>query len=518
MFLAVIICTLMLTLVAASISMLTKSRTVKHWGIAVALLGAIFYYVWLLTSGSLRTFFANDPYSGIYPNLLQHAMGGDFGIDPQYAFREYFIGNEGMPTVYFGFMPVFIRALAWIFNDNIYSYSLGNLSIVFAMALAMGALVYSLHQLKLFQGKTKYYSHLLIGALVFASPIAYLGVWGRIHNEVISWGVAWGIIFVSFYGLWLFTSEAGRKAWWATVMGVSVGMCVLSRPTIALTIAIPFAYLVFHALLVLVRRRKANELKMLFPGIACALALVCFAMFINYQRWGNPLTFVKMDRHIELLKENPRRGSDLREAGEFNPNRLSSSAFYYLVPNADNISKNWPYIEIDHSLSSFTDVPQYDYIEGSRVPISLSALFLIVFASYGVIRIRTLWAAEMYASFALLAGGIATLLSLFSVYAVALRYSVDIMPAVLFCVMLALVVIARQPKAKPLWWEATVFGVFLLSIYLTTITCLQYKVISGQIDLPSDFKRRLAQSIHFFPKKEAKLFIINGDPAPIRYW
>jgi hypothetical protein len=301
-------------------------------------------------------------------------------------------------------------------------------------------------------------------------------------------------------------------------MGLAVGMAVLSRPTVALTIGVPYAFIILEASWQLYRTRQTRDLKRLLLGVACALVLIGLAMYINQQRWGSPLTFVKMHRHVELLKENPERGDNLKKAGEFNVNRLPSSVAYYFVPSADNVTRHWPFVEIDQNLKIMEGASQYDYIEGSRVPIVISMTFLVSVAGYGLLNIRRLRRPEQYAVIAVVGGGVLTLLSLCVVYAVAVRYSADLIPLIFFGAMLCLIVITRAIKEKPLGWQIGWHGLLALSIFLTTITTLQYKVISGQIDMTPEFRRALSEKINFPSREGAKLFIIDGKAAPgVRY-
>lgn len=503
------ICIILLVLVAVYAYGLYRPGRLALTGVAAL---GLAYYALLLTTGRIKDLFDMDPYSQLYPNLWEHGLQGNFGIDPQYAFREYFINQQGDPTVYFGFMPAMLRGIAGIFNGDIYGYNLGNLSILLAVTLCMAAVGYALYSLRLLQAKTDRYALGFFAAILFASPLAYTAIWGRVHNEVIAWSTSWGIIFVAFYALWVFGKAPQRRYWQAAVMGAAVGFALMTRPTVAITLVVAFAFLVGNGLWSYYRHKKLRELQLLLPGIICAVLLGTFTMLINYQRWGNPLTFVQMERHVELLKENPQRGEDLLKAGEFNANRLPSSVAYYFIPSQDNLSQEWPFVEIDQRLSIMQSAPQYDYIEGSRVPIIVSALFLVVIAVFGISRIRQFKLTQQYASLALLTGGGITLLALCAVYAVSLRYSNDLLPLIVFGGFMCLIYLKEKPLPKfgAIGWHV----LLLVSIGLTLITNLQYKIISGQIGLSPEFRTNLSRRINFPPENDAKIFIINGMSHP----
>lgn len=474
----------------------------------------VWYYATLLTTGVYRSFFYNDPYSGIYPNLWERALSGNFNIDPSVAFREYFINEEGVPTVYFGFMPALIRGVGSIFNSNIYTYNLGNLSIIIAFVLALSALLFSAKKLDLFKNqRVGRYALTVFTALIFASPLSYLAVWGRIHSEVIMWSAAWGLIFVAFFALWIFGAQKQQKWQYGVVMGLAVGFALMTRPTVALTLIIPFGAVLVYAAYLRFKDPADRQLKLLIPGVVCAIVLGLFVMHINNQRWGNPFTFVEMDRHVELLNENPQRGADLREAGEFNGNRIPHSIQYYFMPTPDNFSKEAPFVEIDQRLSLMEGAPQYDYIEGSRIPVTISMTFLGVISILGLLKVRSLKPSEKYLSLTVVGGGIVTAVALCVVYALALRYSVDLLPAMIFLCIVYLRSVPQTLEHKSIW-RFILAAIFVVSIFMTVLTTLQYKVVSGQIDLSPEFRTNLSHKLNFAPEKDAKIFIINGVPSP----
>jgi hypothetical protein len=352
----------------------------------------------------------------------------------------------------------------------------------------------------------------LFVAVPFASPISYVAAWGWIYHEALIWGVAWTIAFLAFFAVWTFGKTADRRVWQAVVMGLAAGGAMLSRPTVALTAAVPFAYLMARALWDSVLRRRRKEFRLLWPGLAVFAALVGLLLLVNYQRWDNPFLFAKLGQHAALSKGDPKRGEALKENGEFNANRLVPSLEYYTLPSAGNAIKTWPFVVPDQQLASLKHPPQYDYIEGARVPLTLSMSFLLVFAALGTWRLRKLRAPERWAALAVVAGGTLTALSMLTVFAVALRYSAEFLPIAVFLGLVYLVTIPRRGKTS--WKSFGILGALLVcSVFTTQITTLEYKVLRQ--DFPSDQDRAaLRTTLHYPYEAGSIIFVINQKRHP----
>lgn len=481
------------------------------WGIPglfVALYGA----VWL-TNENLATFFDHTAWgSKLYANIWVHMLQGNSLIDPQYANGEYFIVAADHIVTYFGVMPAFIRAIADIFMSDVYAVSLTNFSMVLALLVTLGSVGYAVKRLAKASKNALIIGIGIIAALLFASPISYLLVWSWTYHEVIMWGVAWATLFVSIFSVWVFDPKHVTR-WHGALMGVAVGMAMLSRPTVGLMLAVPFAFLLGRATFLRFRSNKATQFNLLWPGaIACAvLALV--VMVVNYQRWGSPFTFVKIDRNVQFVELYPERATAINKAGEFNINRVPTSLFYYTVPSGGNLKSSFPFVTLDSELKEFNKAPQYDYIEGSRLPITVSALLFLVLAGFGIYGFRTLKKEEKLAGYWLLGGAAVSVMSLLMVYAVSLRYTAEFMPVLVF---LALVyVVALQRKAVPApgkkTWAA-LGSVAIVALYITFVATVQYKQFVWDVPMPA--REKAAEFIKFTPTDRDTKHIINGVRFP----
>jgi len=482
------------------------------WGIpavVVTLFAAL-----MLTNGNLFAFFDHNTWgSKLYANIWEHLLHGNSLIDPQYAPGEYFLVGANQMVTYFGAMPVVVRAIADIFLPNVYDVNLANLSMVLALLLALGSVWYAVQRLAHGSRNLLLLGAAIVLAILFASPVGYLFVWGWTYHEVIMWGVAWALLFTSVFTMWVFDYAAATR-WHGVLMGLAVGMAMLSRPTIGLMLAVPFAFVCVRAALHKFRHNNGREFRLLLPGAMVCAVLGLAVAGINYQRWGNPFAFVKIDRNVQFIELYPERGEAIRTAGEFNINRIGSSLFYYSVPSAGNVSKQFPFVTLDSELDAFNQVAQYDYIEGSRLPITLSMPLLLVFAGYGVWALTRLKPHERRASYWLLAGAACTFVALLAVYATALRYTAELVPVFVFLGLVYLVGLQRGVVSRPSKKTLVAFAVTAcVSLYITFVTAVAYKQFVW--DVPANVRAQAQQFIHYMPTDRDTKHIINGKRFPV---
>lgn len=477
------------------------------WGLPAVAIGLVVALA--LTNGSLHDFFKPLAWGSLlYANSWDHLIHGNLFIDPGYANGEYFLVQGGHVVTYFGVMPIIVRAFGGLLVHNLYALSLTNLSMVVATLLALGSVWYAVRRLGSHSRHTYTLGLSIVLMLLLGSPMSYLLVWSWTYHEVILWGLAWALLFTSLYALWIFDRQRITK-WHTTLMGLAVGMAVLSRPTISLTLIVPFAFICIHAGLAAFRTGQRHNLKLLMPGIIICGALGIAAMWINYQRWGSPFTFVRIDQNVQFVELYPQRREDIKKSGEFNIVRLPFSLYYYLVPSLGNVSTNFPFITLDRELTIMNHAPHYDYIEGSRVPITLSMTYLVALAILGAFSLRVFKRAERHGIYWFLGGAALTFGTLVTVYAVALRYSAECIPAVVFLALTYLVAL-RQGAMPRLGGKSKLLLLTMaaISLYCTFITAVAYKQFVW--DVPSPVRFALQKFIHYSPAPGETKHIIDG--------
>lgn len=489
--------------------MRAKLPTYLYSWILPALIIALFT-AFSLTNGNLFDFFSLKPWGSLlYANSLDHIIHGNLSIDPQYAPGEYFVTGSHY-VVYFGIMPVLIRGLVGLFFPNIYLYGLANLSMTVATLIALGSVWYAVRRLTSRRVARAIGITAVLG-LLLASPLSYLLVWAWTYHEVILWGLAWALLFTSLYAIWVFDRKQFTR-WHGLLLGLSVGMAMLCRPTIGLTLALPFAYTCARAFLAPKSRRDTHDIRMLLSGFFACLVLAIAVLIVNAARWGSPFTFVRIGQNVQFIQLYPDRREAIQKAGEFNVNRLPTSLLYYFIPTSDNISRNFPFVSPDRELRLTAHAPQYDYIEGSRVPLTMSMTYLIVLAVLGAFSLNRLHKTERAYAWWFLGGTIVTAGALLTVYAVALRYSAEFIPAFVFLAIAYVVALERQVvHIGRKTWLLLIIGV--ISVYITFVTTIAYKQFVW--DVPPEARQGAQYFLRYTPTANETKHIINGRRYPV---
>lgn len=468
----------------------------------------LFYISLVLTNGYLPDFFEHiNRGSTLYANVWHHFKQGNFLINPKHTGMEYFILNNGGFTVYFGFFPAFIRGFFDIFIENIYKINFNNLSILLALGTAISFLYRTFLKLGLFSEKTRLFSVMIFIALFLASPVCYITAWGWMYNEPIIWGFAWTIGYISLFFLWVFGSEEDKNKKNAVLMGFCVSMAVLSRAIDAIIPVMSFIFLILKTIF----DKDKSKLRMLSAGILICLVFSGFAMKINMDRWGNPLVFQRFDRHVQVIN-NPDRLQGVQKYGMWNLSRLYKSFLYYYLPSQENFKEKFPFVDVDRELTIMQGRPYYDLIMTSRVPLSLSALFLLVFGLIGVYKYRSLDKKEKAYLYPIILGGLLQYFALLIYGGLALRYSMGFVFLIVVFNMVLLIVESRESllfRNKKFLYSSII--VLFISLYINFFTMLAYKHYIW--DISHNTRHFLGKFINYTPDEKHLYFIKNNTKS-----
>ncbi len=464
-----------------------------------------------LTNGNPATFFSTGAWGSLlYANSLDHLLHGNLWVDPQFAPGEYFLAGQHT-VVYFGIMPIVLRAIVGLFFPDIYGYGLANLSMLVAVLLGLGSVWYTIRRI-VHKRSMVVLGSCVVLAILFASPLSYLLVWAWTYHEIIIWGLTWALVFTSLYALWIFDRQQFRR-WHSLLMGASVGMAMLSRPTMGLTLVLPYAFLVVRTFMAPRSTRDVRDIGLILPGVIACGVLAIAVLAVNTERWGSPFTFVRIGQNVQFVQLYPDRRAAIARAGEFNVDRLPTSLYYYLVPSADNLSRRFPFVTPDRELPFAAQAPQYDYIEGSRVPLPLSMTFLLLLAVMGAYNLRRFKRHERSYMWWFLGGAGLTATALLTVYAVALRYSAEFIPSVVFMALMYIIALDRRarPPPKRLWIILVITG--CVSLYMTTVTAIAYKQFVW--DVPPVNRAAAQHLLNYSPAPTETKHVINGQRYPV---
>ncbi len=367
-----------------------------------------FYYAFVATHGQL-TFRGHEPEWRLYDGMWHSLTQGRFDLDPRDAEGEEFI-RDGKSYSYYGVFPAFVRGLAAPFIDfEVMGFQAESCALAGMTAIA-GFLFAGL-RLRLHRGPRAWRFILFILSTALATPIVTCVAKAEIYNEAVLWGLAWGCVFNA--ALVFAASASGTRTFDRSLlaMAISAGLTLHSRATVGFAVCFEMAGVLVWLFMDSTSPEREMVATKPFRRRPIQVAVMVFAAFllaqavINYGRWGNPFVF----RPIRLLKQfQGFRGDLLAIYGSFRLDRVPTSACYYFLPEPANFLPHWPFIatggrrcfpaefpwndfvslgwQLIGTWGMGTGIPYYDLYAGPRMPLSVSAPALVVFAAVGALR------------------------------------------------------------------------------------------------------------------------------------
>ncbi len=297
---------------------------------ALILLAVALYYAFLLTAGTFDLF-APQLYGMTFNSMLLNLLHGTFDVDPATVGGEGFV-RDGKTYAYFGVFLAFLR-LPLLLSGGLWTVDMTTLSCLVAavtIAACNLAAVLMVYRALPPSGLRALLLIALGSAALFSGPeISFLKA--SIYQEVVLWANACASAFVccAVYGIFV---RGGIGPELLTLMAILAGTCLLTRVSTATGLYAATGLLLAR----LYWSRLTGRSNWAWPALwRPALYLAFFAAlcaFVNYQRWGNPLTFV--DIHLQIFYKNglPERIAVVDHYGEFNPIRLWYGLIYYFIP------------------------------------------------------------------------------------------------------------------------------------------------------------------------------------------
>jgi hypothetical protein len=299
---------------------------------------ALYYALLLLIGAGIVTgkpgLFAPVDNGLAFNSMLAHLLRGEFDVDPAAIGYEGFVRN-GRTYAYFGPFVAALRLPLSLIGD-LGTTDFTVLSCLLATVILAGFTLASV--LVVWQSLPPSALRMLIGgALIvtalFAGPqIAFLKP--SIYQEVVLWAnaLAAAFVYLALRGLFL---RGAFSTGLLTAMALLAGICLNTRVSTAIGLYAVSALLVARSAW-LDRRHGRLPLRRLFPRLLLPLAVLgvfaAAAGAINYERWGNPLTFVDLNRSIAYRTLFPERLLVLAQHGAFDPARIGYGLVYYLFP------------------------------------------------------------------------------------------------------------------------------------------------------------------------------------------
>jgi hypothetical protein len=460
------------------------------------------YYLFLLSNGSFELF-APELLSRVFDNMLVHLLHGEFTVDRSVIDFEAFNRN-GSTYSYFGVFPALLRLVAIPFT-NIATVEFARVSCLTAavifVALQLRMLLIA-HDSLPPASRVPWLLTVMAAATVLSGPQLYILGTADIYQEPILWSAAMAAAF-NLIVLRAALGEGGLRSRDLVSLAVLAGLAINTRPTIGVALYLGTVLLVMWT----TWRRCGGERRssasprpvrtvigallgdpsVLFP--IAVLGLLGLAVgVVNFERWGNPLTFANFHYHYWTTR-NPSRIAALENYGEFNLGRMWIGALYYAT--------GIPYV--------LRDVPPFDEylrarftgIEAPPIIPLLTNPLTIVLAVIGLYRLwsRPQLSANGVAMLRLaLIGNASAVVLILSASDLAMRYRFDLAP---FMTLLAVVgyrsVSITVAASSPIWrkrMRIAAVALCVVGILFSHYALLIHKVWS--IGSPMEVRRTLS--------------------------
>ena len=456
----------------------------SHWlSFAVLLTVIAIYYLFLLSNGTFQLF-GPEMLDKAFDNMLVHLLRGEFTVDREAIGYEAFT-RDGKTYTYFGIFPAALRLFAIPFTD-VAQAQLARLScltaVVIFVALQLRMLLIVHHSVPAVSRRPEFLG-VMVAATVLSGPQLYILSSAVIYHEPVLWSAAMAAAF----NLVVVRTTFGAKSLRArdlVLLATLAGLAINTRAPVGVALYLGTILLVARTVWRQYAPDRAQQFSYketalsstILPPIAILGVAAVVAGVINFERWGNPLTFA--DFHYWDMRVNvyPNLAEILRKYGEFNVGRIWIGALYYAT--------DIPYLL--HTLSPFAEFLRSRLViieAGPPMTPVLTNPLTIILAGIGLYRVW--WKPELSTQrvavlrLALLghASAVILLLGFFAFHA---RYRFDFAPFMTLAALVGYgsvttaVTEARDPLLKRVRIAAA--GLCFLGILSSHYELLLYKV------------------------------------------
>jgi hypothetical protein len=295
----------------------------------------IFVYYWALLSDG--RFLAVAPISlGLtFNSMIDYMSRGRFDIDPSIIQGEGFV-RDGRTYAYFGVLPALFR-LPLLIWPRFAGVDFTVISCAIAGALAAVAKLAVVLRARHLMGDAPYARRVTLFAMAIVifggAQVQFLRP--AIYEEPLHWASTIAATFVLLAFRWS-VDAPGRRAWHLVAMAALAGLCLLTRVSTSIGLYAACGGVMLTPMIAAWRgrRQEASMASAFRAAVVPSLILVAFAAvcgFINYERWGSPLTFQDY-RYYNLVRPGDPVLTIVATYGYFNLSRLWFGLSFYFVP------------------------------------------------------------------------------------------------------------------------------------------------------------------------------------------
>jgi hypothetical protein len=303
-----------------------------------------------------------------------------------------------------------------------------------------------------------------------------------IYIEVCLWGAAFGAIFV--YGAVTGMLSGRFDAKLLTALAVTAGLALNTRVSVGMGLYAALGFLLLAVWIQQARRlprtrgslvvrlaASARTWQLLLP-VATLLLFMGLTGFINFQRWGDPLTFAP---YLQQIAHEPDRLALAETFGTFNLQRVPFGLVYYFFPI-------WALFRGDGKL--FLEEEQLRLLDMTELPPSsflLTDALLVLLLAYGALSLLrrrglVLLGMDRVRAVAIACGLAVPCLLMLTAIWMNYRYRLDFYAFLEFGAFLGVVALARHRPRLSIGWRAVVVASVLVSVATSHLALLLLKM------------------------------------------
>ena len=415
--------------------------------------------LWLFTTTGGRQIFVKEVLGGAYDSQAEHFLRGDVDVDADAIAHEAMIVN-GKVRMYFGPFPALLRIplnFVYPFGHGKWSRVSGFCAAIIALFAFAGLVRMALQSSPLSSCARNWLGNICVIGFAFGSPLLLLLGNLSIYDEAIIWGLALslGAIFFAFR-----SRQADSGACTRALLGFSLcaGGALLSR----VTFGAPLILIAPLLALGLPRENRITNLTALVFPLGAALI---FYIWLNYAKFGSLTGGNYYDYYINTV-----HAEFAHKFGVFSPRRILYSFADYFSVRFPSLGREPPFLAADRH---FYDYPSLFSNDFSEVYLSLLwcsgwLLFGAIMGIACLVRRERADAFERGAALALFAQFVCIL----SFFALAQRYSADLYPFLIFC----LIIFLRSGGMALVRSRHVIIGLVCLSIAVNSLTTVSWLI------------------------------------------
>jgi len=421
---------------------------------------ALSVLLWIVVTTGGRQIFVKEVLGEAYDSQAEHLLHGDPGVDVE-AIRHEAMIVDGKVRMYFGPFPAFLRIplnLIYPSGRGAWSRISGFCAGLVALFAFVGLVRESLRSSPIPIGARNWLGNACLAGFALASPLLFLLGNLSIYNEAVVWGFAWslGALFFAYQA-----RNAKDRALTCSLLGFSV--CAAAALLSRVTFGAPMLLIAPLLALWLPPENRLPRLAALFLPLGAGLA---FHLLLSYARFGN-LTGAGYDYYI-----NPVHREFAHTYGIFSINRVPYSLVDYFSFRFPSFHEQVPFLRAErHPVPhvSFYSLP----FSETYLPVPWCSGWLLFGAIIGVACLARTHRSDGFDR-AVGAALFAQFILILSYHALAQRYSTDLYPFLIFCLLIFL------RWGGTAWHRGALIGLAGISIVVNSLATVSWLVDADQ--------------------------------------